>query len=448
MNRLLIFILFFLGANKLYAQSIYTIPREITPGNTVEFEEKYVLPLEGRISINQLNCLRRLFCEAQNANDRQCNFCNTCSDCEGQIEIDQPLADYEEAGFVFTPVWCTEIRRGEGSESPQIEHLFTTNGIRVSLVVWKATESLPDILLLNLDNLDALLAPNPPADLINNKAIIETTSERLMPQEESITDESSRAPENSSQVDYCEDSRLNEAKILDPNYQNLFACSREFDFVFLPISAYKFLVEDNSYYKEGSIPAIEERGLTFERSLNTTSPFPEPNGTNNCDGGYRTYRTLLFKPYPDPFNDTGNETQRSTAVPGPSDSESNVTKDAIAFRWGEPCPPWWQPDPPPPENRESALQQIIAATVSNSPPDDQSILDSSVFIWLIIILIILLLIYLILNQKFISESLFWNRLPRIIRTIYWILLILDIIIIILMLVSPGIRDFIDNIFTS
>lgn len=291
----------------LNAQGGYPVPREFG-GSERSFEETETRQLDGIITYDALFGMINEFKEDQNSNS--------------------DLDKFRVAGFLFTPLW-------DYSAPPDPE--FTTDGLRVTLVLWnteRASSGLPyEIVAYTWDNLDQVMHSTfstPSADKIYLDLI------------EGGTD-----PDNF----------LVSAPYAPERFKDI-QCSREFDFVFLDSLRVDYLARESRYF-QGQTRAVQ--ALSFERSFNAVRPFP--GATTYCTDGLQNYRTLLFKPHPDPFVDvnpiqTGVTEEGEPIYANPIDYPSEA---AITFRWGENCPPWWRP----PGSFSAALASMVNETYLN-----------------------------------------------------------------------------------
>lgn len=202
--------------------------------------------------------------------------------------------DFKIAGLGFIPI----ITPDASSTQSQIKYI--TTGLRVVLVLWKGQvingQNAPsEVVLFGYDDLAKAFTfqenPAPPSDYSFVRDLTSSASPLVQ-------------------------------LVNDP----LVHATREFEIVFLSIDDFEYLATSPNFYPGLIRPpnptnaSIPHQGITIERAFSTIEP-------NEGSSGMTHFRTLLFKPLPDPS---------SSAVSPPYPSEA-----AVAYRNGEYCPPYW-----------------------------------------------------------------------------------------------------------
>ena len=197
---------------------------------------------------------------------------------------------FKIAGLGFIPI----ITPDPSSTQSQIN--YRTMGLRTLLVLWKGTvingqNSPSEVAIFGYNDLSkAFTFQKIPAPPSNPAFVRELTSSVASPVQ----------------------------MVNDP----LVRATREFEIVFLSISDFEYLATSNNFYPNLTRPAdptnssIPHQGITIERAFNTIDP-------NLGASGMTHYRTLLFKPLPDPG------------------SANYASEASVAYRNGEYCPPYW-----------------------------------------------------------------------------------------------------------
>lgn len=191
--------------------------------------------------------------------------------------------EYEIAGFCFIPKW--EINTLDNGQKE-----FTTIGIRVVTVLWELGENAPNkMLIAGFDKIADAFDPMEPSD---NSPTIELLIPRLA----------------TSQYSEEETAQISRS-------------SREFDFVFLEFDRYLELATSNVFYN-GNSRTIQ--GIIMGRSFinyDNLGIKRTPTGRSEM----LIYRSLYFKPYPEPD------------LP----EFPILNRASIAIDDGKRCPPWW-----------------------------------------------------------------------------------------------------------
>ena len=199
---------------------------------------------------------------------------------------------YRVAGLGFVPVIDTLSETLVSNATTTLNQVkYATIGLRAVLVLWQGKvvngQNLPEeIIIFGFGNIEKAFTISAQKFQADDDHFVELTS------------------------------NLSKRTVNDALVTN----SREFDIVFLDSLEFEYLARSGDFYNLQQRPTLNgqpHEGIIIERAFGTIRP-----GTS--DVSLTNYRTLLFKPSPIP------------ALSSEYNSEA-----AVAFRYGEHCPPFW-----------------------------------------------------------------------------------------------------------